>query len=314
MDVQYDFGHNWAASLGYQGSQSRHYTIQNNISLFYFAPQNPMVQSVDWYSNDANAHYNAMLAEVQHRFSRQFEADMQYRLSRNTDQGSQDYFEDMYPWNLSHATGPSDFDATHSLKLWGVWTPTLFKASHSWMSKVAGGWTLSAIISAHSGFPWTPNYCNTGGNVGYPNSGFWCLYPSAYTGGAGTNYSNSTFMTANGNFPKGALTYFTVPTWPTWGPPPNPSSSISRNMFRGPGYLGNDFTLAKAFGLPAMKVLGENAKLNIQANFYNLFNKLNLNNINTSISNDGATSNPQFGTAQGALAGRIVELQARFSF
>jgi len=75
-----------------------------------------------------------------------------------------------------------------------------------------------------------------------------------------------------------------------------------------------DMVLAKAFALPRMKVLGENAKLNLQASAYNLFNQVNLNNVNTTISNDGVTSNPQFGQAQGAFGGRIVELQARFSF
>ena len=87
-------------------------------------------------------------------------------------------------------------------------------------------------------------------------------------------------------------------------------------MFRGPRYLGNDFTLAKAFGLPKLKVLGEGARLNLQANIYNLFNKLNLkpDTVNKGISADGLTSNPQFGQAQNALAGRIIELQARFSF
>ena len=314
LDAQYDLGHNWAASVGYQGSQSRHYTIQNNLNLLFTGGLNPRVQSLGWYSNDANAHYNALLTEVQHRFSRSFEIDTQYRFSRNTDQGSQDYFMDMYPWNLSHATGPSDFDVTHNFKFMGVLTPEIFKGSHGWMEKALGGWTISTILNAHSGFPWTPNYCNTSGNVGYPNSGFNCLYPASYSGGAGTNYSNATFMSPNGNFPKGALAYLTVPTWPALGPPPNPAASVSRNMFRGPHYFGNDFTFAKAFGLPNMKVLGENAKLNLQANIYNLFNKLNLNNVNTTISNDGLTSSPQFGQAQGALAGRIIELQARFSF
>ena len=63
-----------------------------------------------------------------------------------------------------------------------------------------------------------------------------------------------------------------------------------------------------------MKVLGEDARLHLQANVYNLFNKLNLRNLNTTISNDGTISNPQFGQAQGAFAGRIVELQAKFRF
>src|SRR5262249_50192793 len=156
-------------------------------------------------------------------------------------------------------------------------------------------------------------YCNTGNNVVYPNSGFGCLRPAAYSGGAGENYSNSTFIRPSGNFPKGALAYFTVPTWPATGIPPAPG--VGRNTFRGPRYVGLDMTLAKAFGLPKMKAFGEGARLNLQLNAYNVFNKLNLlptpNNI---ISNDGKTSNPLFGQSQAALAGRIVELQARFTF
>ncbi|HTT61736.1 MAG TPA: TonB-dependent receptor [Bryobacteraceae bacterium] len=315
LDAQYELGHNWMATVGYSGSQTRHYTKQSNLNWVYYADGlNPMVNSMDWYSNDANAHYNALLAEVQHRFSSLFEIDFQYKLSRNIDDGTQDYYQDNYPWNLAYSYGPADYDATHSFKLWGVYTPALFRGSHTFMEKVFGGWTISGILNAHSGFPWTPQYCNTGGNVVYPNSGDWCLYPGAYSGGAGTDYSNATFMKSNGNFSNGALAYFRVPTWPAMGIPPAPASSIHRNMFRGPDYFGNDFQLAKAFGLPKMKILGEGARLNLQANFYNLFNKLNLNNLNTTISNDGVTSNPQFGQAQGAFAGRIVELQARFSF
>jgi hypothetical protein len=69
-----------------------------------------------------------------------------------------------------------------------------------------------------------------------------------------------------------------------------------------------------------MKIFGENARLDLRGDLFNIFNKLNLLNMglngfqNNVISTDGTTSNPIFGQAQGALAGRIVELQARFSF
>ncbi|MBV9157648.1 MAG: TonB-dependent receptor [Acidobacteriaceae bacterium] len=324
LDTQYDLGDNWVASLGYQGSQSRHLGYQSFLNLVLYPQSNPRVQSLDWYANTANSSYNALLAELQHHFSRSFEFDFQYRFSRNTDIGSQDYFTDNYPWDLSHAKGPSDFDVTHNFKLYGVWSPTIFKGSQSWLEKALGGWTLSGIINIHSGFPWTPQYCNTNGNLVYPgsNSGPECLYPADYLGGAGTDYSNATFMTPNGNFPKGALSYFTVPIWPMFGIPPDPAADIHRNMFRGPGYFGTDMVLAKAFGLPKMRVLGEGTRLNLQVMAYNVFNKLNLyqpggvnqSNIGTLISTDGVTSNPQFGTSPGAYAGRIVELQARFSF
>lgn len=323
FDAQYDLGRNWVASVGYQGSQSRHYTRQTNLNFLLFPNLNPRVRNMSWFTNDANAHYNALLTQVRRRISNTFEVDAQYRYSRNIDQGTTDYFQDMYSWDLSHATGPADFDTTHSFKLWGVWTPQFLRGRGGWLERIAGGWTLSAILQFHSGFPWTPQYCNTNGNVVYPNSSYECLYPASYAGGAGSDYSNSTFMRLNGNFPQGALSYFAVPTWPETGIPPNPAASISRNMLRGPRYFGNDFTLAKSFALPGMKVFGESARLNFQANIFNLFNKLNLRNFNpidpnergnTTFSNDGVTSNPQFGQARGALAGRIIELQARFSF
>jgi len=57
-----------------------------------------------------------------------------------------------------------------------------------------------------------------------------------------------------------------------------------------------------------MKVLGEGAKLEIRANFYNLFNKLNLYNPQNNILDQ------HFGEAQNALGSRTIELQARFSF
>jgi hypothetical protein len=56
---------------------------------------------------------------------------------------------------------------------------------------------------------------------------------------------------------------------------------------------------------------------------YNVFNKLNLtpfsfgstSTIISSNNNGGVPfANPQFGTATSALAGRVLELQARFSF
>ncbi|MGI8742034.1 MAG: TonB-dependent receptor domain-containing protein [Bryobacteraceae bacterium] len=317
LDLQYDLGHSWVASVGYQGSQSRHYTRQTNLNYLLYPNLNPRVNNLAWFTNDANAHFNALLTQLQHRFSQSFEIDTQYRYSLNTDQGTTDYYRDNYPWDGSHGNGPSDFDVTHNFKLYGIYTPKIFGGSHGFLEKVAGGWTISGIINAHSGFPFTPQYCNTGNNVVYPNSGFSCLYPAAYNGKAGSDFSNDTFKRPNGNFPNGALSYFTVPTFPKFGIPPDPASNIHRNAFRGPRYFGNDLTVAKAFGLPKMKLLGEGARLNLQANIYNLFNKLNLTNIKDAgaiISNDGLLSNPQFGQAQSALNGRIIELQARFSF
>ncbi len=84
-------------------------------------------------------------------------------------------------------------------------------------------------------------------------------------------------------------------------------------MFRGPGYFSVDMSFVKRFGMPKFMRLGEQAGLDIRANAFNIFNKLNLapfefNSAPTQI------NNVQFGRAQSALQGRVIEFQARFSF
>ena len=157
-------------------------------------------------------------------------------------------------------------------------------------------------------------YGNTGCNVVYPNSGYCNLRPAEYLGGINPDYSNSTFQNMTGYFPKGALAYYTVPTFPALGIPAPPG--VGRNSLRGPGYFNVDAALQKSFGLPKLRFLGEGARLELRGDLFNIFNKLNINpgSISNAISYDGVNSNPQFGQAQSALAGRIVNLQARFSF
>jgi hypothetical protein len=320
LGTEYNLGGNWVAKLGYQGSLSRHYTRQNNLNWLY-SPLNPGVSHLYYYSNDANGSYNALLVELQHHFSRQFQFDVQYRWSHTIDDGSNDYFIGEYPFGLQYLKGNADFDVRHNVKMYGVWSPR-FTKNNNWIDKILGGWQISGILNWHTGFPWTPMYQNTGGNVVLPSPfGYTNLRPDNYFGGAGTDYSNSTFMRPNGNFPNGALAYFTVPAFvPGGGIPPAPS--VGRNVLRGPGYFNTDVTLQKSFGLPKLPILGENARFEFRADFFNVFNKLNLTPLPPSgtadasniISFDGTTSNPLFGQAQSALNGRIIELQARFSF
>jgi hypothetical protein len=75
------------------------------------------------------------------------------------------------------------------------------------------------------------------------------------------------------------------------------------------------------FGLPKMKVVGEDGGLSFRVDAYNLFNKTNINT--SSIDNVLGTVNPNgtinavnsdFGVARGALGSRTVQIQTRFSF
>jgi len=336
LETQYDLGHEFVATVGYSGSVSRHlfrWVFQGQV---LFSQQNPEVNNLRLFANDADGNYNALNTRLQKRFSHEFELDAQYTYSRAMDNASNDFFFDsQYPFRAAGSYAPSDYDATHNFKFYGVYTPRVF-AGRGWKEKVAGGWTFSGILNAHSGFPWTPfyNVQVTGTPSGvqcsllFDNSNYCQARPAAYLGGALHSHSNSILETPLGEFPNGPSAYFTPPALTPTGVPPVPG--VGRNSFRGPRYSSIDFTLAKAFGLPSARIIGDGAKLEFRLNFYNFLNETNLAPIgNQQIgtiqlnSLTGAQINPTaanglasttFDQAQSGLAGRVIEAQVRFSF
>jgi len=177
------------------------------------------------------------------------------------------------------------------------------------VGKVFGGWEVSTIATFHTGFPWTPVI----GNCPSSNRPINCpARPTAYFGGAGTDTSNNAFITGS-NFPGGGSKFFS-----TIGATGAPGTAVAgllpgigRNSFRGPRYRDIDLTVAKKFGMPGF--LSEAANFELKANFFNVFNFLNLQSFgfNTDSTN---ISNPSFGKALGGLSGRVVEIQGRFNF
>ena len=316
LDAQYDLGRDFVASLGYQGSLSRNTYFHENplavpATLGY--PFNPQIGGGDYWGVSGSGNYNALLAELKHRFSRQFMADAQFAWAKSMDTSSAPYSEQIYPYDPSLNYGRSDYNVGNAFKLFGMWQPVFFHGSNSWMEKIAGGWSLSGILTLHTGFPWTPLVNVNGGSLYCGQCGYTQLLPAAYLGGAGTSTSNDAFKTGS-NYSKGGAAYFSTPTYTAFSNSNSgtalPQTGIRRNSLTGPGYRDVDLTLAKAFGLPKMPVLGENAKLEFRMDTYNLFNNLNFDP--TRISNNIANAN--FGQDTSALAGRTITLGARFSF
>lgn len=318
LDTQYDIGHGWVAFLGYQGSASHHLLLQQDMKVLAVAAGDPLssqITRVGYYGNKGNANYNAMLATLTHNFAHGIQAEAQYTWSKSMDNGSQPYYQDMYPYNLHYSWGRSDYNVQNAFKLFGMYQTSFHK--QGWMH-AADGWTLSGIFNVHAGFPWTPSYSGVG-NIFYGGSGQSTLRPAAYNGQAKHNTSNAAFEAAPGtaasNFPSSTTTgapFFTEPTFTavsgntaTAGPLPQ-APGVARNSFNGPGYKDVDATLSKAFALPGIK--GENSNLEFRIDAFNLFNDVNLNSPATNIT---ATT---FGQSQGAMGSRIVDMQARFSF
>jgi hypothetical protein len=326
MQIQYSLPADWVMTLGYQGSTGHHLLRLKNLDYFYPKP-NPDVNQVFQFTPDTNTSFNALNAQLEHRFRHGVSTNIQYTYSKSLDQISAEgpgfVTNQTYPIDDRTERGPSDYDATHNFRAYAVWDLPIFRTRKDFLGKVVGGWQLNGIYQFHSGFPWTPVASNLCPVLGATSL---CpVRPIAYNGGAVNDYDTSAFIApTSGNFPLLANSttnpYFTLQT--TGTSPAFPG--IGRNSFRGPRYQDVDLTVAKEFGLPTMKFVGEGAKIQLRMTAYNAFNKLNLapftfGSTSTIISSDccGSPSpkaNALFGTATSGLAGRVLELQARVSF
>ena len=332
LDTEYDFDHSIIANLGYEGGIGRHLIYHYNanaLGVIEGAALNPLVNGVNTYGAGGWSTNHMMLAGLKHQFAHTFSAEAQFTWAHSMDTGSGPYSEDAYLYNPKYSYGRSDFDINHSFKLFGVWQPVIFHGAHNLAEKVVGGWTLSGIWTAHSGFGWTPVFNNGSNSIYCYNCYQYSNLRPQYLGGAGHSTSNDAFKTGS-NFPNpGTMStgasnnlfsdnYFSVPdysaaitnnpgqTSTTFIPPPG----VKRNSFPGPGYRDVDFTFAKSFGLPKMRILGEGANFEIKADMLNAFNLLNINS--STISTNVDSSN--LGQASGGLGSRTVDFQARFSF
>ena len=309
LESQYNLPGNFTAELGYQGSASRKLVRLVNQRFLYTDPN--IFSGVFFPTPDTSASYNAMIARLTHRFSRGVTFDATYRWAKSIDIVSYDGpgagTNPTFPLDVRQERGPSDYDVRHNFVASGVWDLPFLRKEHNAASAILGGWQVSGILTAHTGFPWTP----VTGNC--PSSGRPIVCPArpvSYFGGAGNDSSNDAFLTGS-NFPGGGRAFFSDLGATGFGASAGRLPGVGRNSFRGPRYFDVDMSLSKRFGFP--KSLGEGTFLEVKANFFNVFNILNLQPFNFNSPSTDINSS-LFGRAERGLAGRVIELQGRLNF
>lgn len=355
LDFQYQLPHNFITSLGYQGSMGRklirtvdlnRYTPGDSFNCIGcenrkdgvqeatangtpITPRlvgNPNFDRIFFPLPDVNSSYNAMLLRVQRRYAGGFQMEGNYRWSKSIDTSSFGRgAQQTDPSDQRLNRGPSDFDVRHNFILSALYDIPLFRNRSDFVGKAFGGFQINGLLQLHSGFPWTPqqgccffdrpgDFANDANGDGKGND-----FPTQYFGGAIANPTNQNFI--NGLFPNGGRNAFGViedcsnfpincVTTRLRGP-----AGVGRNSFRGPNYRNIDLSVVKQTRLPSFLHLGEAANLEVRANFFNVFNILNLPPFQTGgRSNTDFTNTGDFGRALSALAGRVTELQFRFSF
>ena len=301
LDTQYRLPHKMVGSLGYQGSAGRRLVRLVNERFFFTDPGT--FSNILFPIPDTNSSYNAMIARLTRRYARGFQFDAIYRWSKSIDivsyEGPTAATNPTYPLDVRQERGPSDYDVRHHFVASGLWDLPIFRNRRDAVGNILGGWEVSGIVTAHTGFPWTPvvgNCISTRGPSLCP------VRPVQYFGGAGTDSSNDAFITGS-NFPGGGTAFFS-----TASPVGFQLPGIGRNSFRGPRYFDIDMTLSKKFG-----IFGEGRFFEVKANFFNIFNILNLQPFNFN-SPSAQVTNSLFGRAEKGLAGRVIELQGRIQF
>jgi hypothetical protein len=305
FDFQYQLPGHMTALAAYNGSAGHHDIRLVNQNFLY--PNNPAFFAVYIPQPDVNSEYNAMLLSLNRTFTQGFAFGLNYRWSRSIDTlsygGPGGETNQTYPQNLKTERGPSDYDATHLVNLTSIYAFPWLKTQKGFWGMLLGGYEISSIYTFHTGFPWTPKIGQSVSTPGGPSLS--PSRPTVYFGGVNYDFSNDAFIRPGGNFPGGGAKYFNITSS---GPP-----GIGRNVFRGPRFTDVDFSFSKRTALPWLH-LGETTGLELRANFYNAFNKLNLAPFRFFDQSTKADDSFNFGRAQSALAGRVVELQAKFTF
>jgi len=172
--VERQFWHDFLLRVNYQGSMGRHLSQLMNLNRYDGMYNNPDLSGhrpnayysgFNYRANNLNSNYNAMVAEVQKRFSKGLQFQFSFAWSKLMDQGSDlftgsttsgSYSQPYYfvSNNLPHYEyGPGAFDHQKNFKAIFTYELPFLKDQHGFVGHVLGGWQLSGFYQGYSGHP-----------------------------------------------------------------------------------------------------------------------------------------------------------------
>jgi hypothetical protein len=260
-----------------------------------------------WRSNEDTS-YNAGLLMIRKRFADGLTFDFNYTYSKSIDLTSETErtaaYGDFGTGFILNAFEPgqnrsvSDFDVTHQINGNWLWQlpfgrdRAFFNDAPGWADQIFGGWQLTGIVRATSGFP-----------VSVGNGGYWP-----------TNWNLSGYATATGEvrgettrrgegpnlFPDPELAYASFRFT-------RPGQTGSRNVLRGDGYFSIDAGLGKEFRMP-----WEGHRLQFRWEVFNVTNSARFDVQTMELSADEAAT---FGRYQTTLnQPRVMQFGLRYEF
>jgi hypothetical protein len=296
LSIQRELPHGFFGEVAYVGNLGRHLIRQPDINAPSFEAilansklPSPLstnaIRPYKGYSNirmrlsDSNSNYNAMQLYVTKRTG-DLTLTASYTWSKVLTDSSGNTANPEDPFNRKFNYGPADFDRRHIFVTTYTYRLPFFRKGNGWLHNTLGGWELSGITRWQTGAYLTPTA--TGNSA---------------LGNRRADYVGST-VNQHGADP--------LTEWfnkAAFAPAPDERRGTAGvGIIEGPGRYLWDLSLRKKISV------SERVNLQFQADFFNAFNHLNLNDPNTNFSSGS------YGTITGAAPGRNIQLGAKLRF
>ena len=324
--VERDLGHNWLVDLSYVGNHGLNEVIVNDINqgktagtTGSYTKNGAIVGLLPWATSD----YNGLQAKVEKRFSQGLYVLESFTWSKAIDITTQALdgggncgtfcgnntpsVQNIYNWQADR--GISAYNHPIINNTTAVWTLPVGNGQKylnnlgALANNVVGGWQVTGIVTGRSGDPLTFGYS--------PNSAQQ-VSPSITVNGRNAYRPNQTGPAAASN--KSYKQYFKVGNFatPATDGSATPFGNSPRNAVRGFDYWDVDTGLTKQFALT------EKTHLVFRAEAFNVLNRTNYGDPNTSVPNLGTalttSTSGTFGEITSSLPARVLQFAAKIVF
>jgi hypothetical protein len=330
LGIQRKIGNSFSIEADYQGSSGHKLLLNIDVNEPYVtvsdptrrgaqAPNQqffpyPLFAQVNTGKDIANSNYNGLVLTGKYQGRRGIFLQASYTYGKSLDDSSSWSVPSGQPGgvadprNLRLEYGPSNFDIRHrAVVFYTIDVPVgpghrVFAWDNAFNRQILGGWQISGITTVQSGSPFTVF------NNSQDFSGFNQLddRPDVVRSGR--------LMQDNSN-PDAAFDA----TWFSKTPPTGRVGTSGRDQYYGPHLVNFDFAGAKNFPI------AERVRLQLRADFFNIFNHTNFSNpvANEGNANFGkitSTVGSAVATAVGTTAGmvgggpRVIQFSMRLSF
>jgi len=300
LSLERQFQGNWLVTIAGAGNIVRHLPQTININqpgpeppyqfdpiintgstfTYLFGPYQGYA-AINTATFNANAYWNALEMSVRHSAGRDLFLSLSYtwqhglaqgRSSIFSASGAQDAYHPRNEYGNTQVNAPQVFTASV------IWTLPWLRTAKGWRRAVAGGWQVSDITTAQSGFSLDPGLTTA-------------------TRGLATR-PNATGQPVEG--PKTVAKWFNTAAFAA--PPAGFFGNAGPGTIRGPGIINFDVAMYKSFRV------SEHHAFEFRAELFNVFNHTNFSAVQTSF---GANN---YGQVTAARDPRIAEGVLRFTF